>query len=110
MYWNWAIFSATLFMTYLTFVKEGGLYYNEFHNWRALAYLLAMKLYYPLLSINLLVILVLGRNHLAFRRPSRILAAASVVFVVNVALFSANNVINIIEGQPLHRMHKGIGW
>jgi len=107
---NGIILVASLSMTFLTFVKEGGHYYHDFHNWRALAYLLAMKLYYPLLVVNLLVLLVMARQHQIRRKPSILLAAAFVVFVVNVGLFSANNVINIIEGKPLHSLHKGIGW
>jgi hypothetical protein len=109
-YANWAVFLVTLFMTYLTFVKEGGLYYNEWHNWRALAYLLAMKIYYPLLGIDLVFILVLVRHFLARRKASVVLAAAAVVFTINVALFSANNIINLLENKPLHSPHRGIGW
>ncbi len=107
---NCILLVATLTMTFLTFVKESGMYYREWHNWRALAYLLAMKLYYPLLVVNLMVLLVFARHHLLRRKPSFILAAAAVAFVINVALFSANNVINLIDGKPLHCLHKGIGW
>ncbi|MEO7932369.1 MAG: hypothetical protein ABIT76_04330 [Chthoniobacterales bacterium] len=108
--YNLLLLTATLTMTFLTFVKESGMYQNEWHSWRALAYLLAMKLYYPLLVVNLMVLLIFARHHLVRRKPSFILAAAAVTFVINVALFSANNVINLIDGRPLHCLHKGIGW
>ncbi len=107
---NGILLLGNLTMTYLTFIKESGMYYGEWHNWRALVYLLAMKLYYPLLLVDFLLLFAVARHHLIQRKPSAILAAAAVTFVINVALFSANNVINLIDGKPLHSLHKGIGW
>ncbi len=108
--WIQVIFACTVTMTYLTFIKEGAMYQNERHNWRVLVWFLAMKAYYPLLATNLVALIFLMRDRLREHRPSRMLAAAVMVFGLNVVLFSANNVMNFIEGKPIHRTHKGIGW
>ena len=108
--WIQIIFACTATMTYLTFIKEGAMYQNERHNWRVLIWFLAMKAYYPLLVANLVCLIVLTRQRLREHRASKLLAAAVIVFGLNVVLFSANNVMNLVEGKPLHRTHKGIGW
>ena len=108
--WIQVIFACTMTMTYLTFIKEGAMYQNERHNWRVLVWFLAMKAYYPLLGVNLACLILLVKQRLQEHRASKLLAVAVLIFGLNVVMFSANNVMNLVEGKPLHRTHKGIGW
>ncbi len=97
-------------MTFLTIAKERVMFQNEHHNWRVLIYLVATQLYYPLLFLNLILIAAAAWQSARNRMDSGALAAAWCVFVLNVILFSANNVVNLLEGRPLHRFPHGIGW
>lgn len=105
-----ALFLGTLGMTWLTIVKELVLYQNGPEMLQKILHRLANRAYYPALFINLCIIVLMFLTALRSRRLPILLVASGVLFVINVILFSANNVINLLHGRPLHGIHHGIGW
>lgn len=107
---NQLLLIGTLVMTYLTVAKELVLFQNEHHNALALIYRIATRAYYVLLAINFIALFLMALDHFKRGRSSIFLRAALIVFVINVLLFSSNNIVNLLEGKPLHYQHHGIGW
>jgi hypothetical protein len=103
------VFLVTLAMTYLTYAKELVLFQNERGLGLRLIYLVATRAYYPLLAIHSLILY--GAIAYVWKRGRfPILLGISVgLFLLNLLLFSSNNLLNLIQGQPLHRWHQGIG-
>ncbi len=106
----WFVLSFTLAMTWLTLVKELVLYQNDPVFWQKIVHRLAMQAYYPALLINFILIALLVFVFYRARRFSFLPVASGFFFLMNVVLFSANNIINLLQGRPLHGIHHGIGW
>jgi len=96
-------------MTCLSVVKETCVWVNTSDSVLFRVHLLATYGYYPLLMLNFL--LLAGSVYRIFvkRKSSVAIGLAVIVFIVNVGLVSANNVLNVLEGRPLHSAHRGIG-
>lgn len=101
---------SSLGMTFLTYAKETALFGRAINGWETVAYLISSKFYYPIWFCHLLALVALTAWMWNQGRKSILINVAIAMVVVNFALLSANNVINVLTGRPLHCTHQGIGW